>query len=212
MHKIIILTSLLFISFIFLENCKKLNNTVIDKTIETSEIKSMSESVIQKFDNTPALGIYYGMKDISSQDGTMIRVYNDKLKETAWGPIYSPVIYIFSKEGTVLAKYNTIDLFSRDFWPGDIEITYNDEQNYFHLVFSLDAYGNYGTANINLNTNILTRDIMIVKNDSRKEIEPNHQELSGYENEGETLKKTDPYIFSKSDTEINVEDSIQCVN
>jgi hypothetical protein len=151
--------------FLLLSNCIKQNTRNI---VERKEA-NVYEPVIQNSENTQSLGIYSGSEDVYAPDGKMIRVYNGKKEETSWGPIYSPIIYLYDGKNRILAIYNTLDLVSESFWPGSIRIIYNSERNSFDMIFSLDEYGNYGTANIDLNTNKLVHELVTIPNAERNE-------------------------------------------
>jgi len=188
--------------FLFFSGC---NKQIVNATIDVTENPIMYQDdilVIPDFEEIPPLGIYYRMDDMVAPNGKILRVYNDGIMETLWGPIYSPIIYLYDKGKKVLAKYNTIDLISNDFWPGVISITYNNERNSFDMVFSLDAYGNYGTGYIDLNTNEYVRELAVIEPSEEEILARERHDLSteGYE-EGSTLRKISTYIFSLSETE-----------
>ncbi|MDR2259035.1 MAG: hypothetical protein LBE14_07800 [Treponema sp.] len=99
-------------------------------------------------------------------DGRLLRVYNSDIFETQWGPVYdAPVIYLYDKENKVLATYNVFESVFEKSWGGNIDVTFNSKRNSFDMVFSLDAYGNYGTAYIDLNTNEFVRELLEVDRD-----------------------------------------------
>jgi len=193
----IILFLLLVISF-FIDCKNQKSGSISDKGKEILEVHQVNEPFIRNSENTPPVppGMYYhGTKDGVAPDGKLLRVYNSEIFETQWGPVYdSPVIYLYDKDNVVLATYNVFESIFNSSWGGDIIITYNNERNSFDLVFSLDAYGNYGTAHIDLNTNEFVRDLLTIPSDGKKEAET---EPEDYEKEGATLKKIDPTIFSK---------------
>ena len=147
--------AILIIVIALIVGCKKkeITNTSISNfdVEDTSEIEEISRQNIDEINPFP-LGKYYYMEDIFSPNGTILRVYNNEVKETLWGPIYSPIIYLFDKDNKEIANFSTIDLVSEDFWPGNINITYNAERHSFDMIFSLDGPGNYGTGYIDLNS------------------------------------------------------------
>jgi hypothetical protein len=112
-----------------------------------------------KTEDMQPMGIYQGTEEMVAPNGKIIRVYNAaETMETQWGPLYAAVIYLYDKDQKELAKYNILELISENFFGGDIRITYNNKRNSFDMTFSRDAYGNYGTAFIDLNTNQFIRD------------------------------------------------------
>jgi len=198
MNKLIVL--IMFI-IIFFSGCKK---NEISKNIDTidnpeihQEIKQGTEIVSQEFEEIPPLGKFRGIQDMEAPNGKILRVYNNEVMETPWRPIYSPVIYLYDQNKKVLAKYNTNFLISDDFWPGNIKITYNTERNSFDMIFSLDVYGNYGTGYIDLYTNEYIRELICIEPTEEEILEKERQNQGpeGYE-EGSTLRKIDPTIFS----------------
>jgi hypothetical protein len=166
MLKIRIFTILLFL-FVF--GCKKQGAQVVE--IKNTETDIASEVFVEDPGNTTTLTRYAGMDDVFSPDGKILRVYNNEVKETQWGPIYSPVIYLYDGENRILSKYNTFELVSEDFWPGNIRINYNNKRNSFDMIFGLDAYGNYGTGYIDLNNNRYFRELLSLPNDKQNDQE-----------------------------------------
>lgn len=166
MNKIYNITKVLLL-LIFL-SCQKQDNI---QTSETScKYSELSQDDIvdkQNFENNDPvpLNFHYitGFYDISecinAPNGKKLCVYNNEAKETPWGTIYSPIVYLYNKNGEVLSTYDTFELISNDFWVGDIDRVYNAERNSFDLIFSLDAYGNYGTGYIDLETNEYVREL-----------------------------------------------------
>jgi hypothetical protein len=171
--------------FLSLSNCIKENSHEI---VEKTGV-NVYEPVIQNSGNTPSLGIYSGSEDIYAPDGKMIRVYNGEVQETSWGPIYSPIIYLYDEKNRILAIYNTLDLVSESFWPGSIRIIYDSDRNSFDMIFSLDEYGNYGTAYIDLNTNKLIRELVTIPEDERNEQLLQRQGIPDGYIEGTNLKQ-----------------------
>jgi hypothetical protein len=174
----LILISLLIPLFAF---CEKRNTNVIPESI-------IINSDNQNYENLQSMKVYRGTEDIFAPNGKMLRVYNSETMETPWGPIYAPIIYLYDIEKNALAKYDIIDLVSDNFWGGNIDITYNEERNSFDMVFSLDAYGNYGTAYIDLNTNKFVRELLIIP-DERNIQTLQHQGIPDDYIEGANLKK-----------------------
>ena len=176
-------------------SCKKSdnisNNEPFDKYILEDTCKQDTVDIVPL-----PLGIYRGTEDVFSPNRKMLRVYNNEVMDTPWGSIYSPIIYLYSKENKELAKYNTDDLVSDNFWPGIIDITYNADRNSFDLIFSLDAYGNYGAGYIDLNTNVYFREVDSLSRDDEKEKKREQQGIPDWE-EGSILKAKDPIIFKK---------------
>ena len=161
-----------FLFFLQFSNCEKQNtNNVVETKIEETGTDQSNEFIIENSENILSLVRYYGMVDVFAPDGKMLCAYNDKTMETLWGPIFSPILYLYDKEKKVLAKYNTIDLVSEDFWPGNILSSYNKERNSFDMVFCLDAIGNYGTGYIDLSTNKFIRELLEIPRDSQFELE-----------------------------------------
>lgn len=119
--------------------------------------QQVDKAVIRDPTNLPQtpLGFYnrggeYGF----TPDGKLLRAYNTEIFETRWGPVYdAPILYLYDREDRILAIYNVFELIFEKSWGGVIRIIYNNERNSFDMIFSLDAYGNYGTAYIDLNTN-----------------------------------------------------------
>jgi len=173
---------LLFFSLLFFTDCKKENINIIDgKNIENSEIHKVNESINHGLENIQSLKIYRGMKGMLAPDGKMLYVYIGKTLETQWGQIYAPVIYLYNEDKHVLSTYDILKLVDERFWGGDIEITYNNKRNSFDMVFSLDTYGNYGTAYIDLITNEFVRELLMIPIDMQREQEREQQgTVDGY--------------------------------
>jgi hypothetical protein len=160
----------LFLSlfFLFSIGCKGKNNEfVVENNVELHNNNQVEDNQIEEY----VVGNYSGIQplplgryqeDTVAPNGKMLRVYIKEKKETMWGDIFSPIIYLYDKDGNELAIYDTVELLSEGFWPGLIGITYNKERNSFDMIFSLDAYGNYGTGYIDLNTNEYIRELLIV--------------------------------------------------
>jgi len=155
---------ILSIFILFSMNCKR-------EIIQTQQIE---EEIKRNTDNieVPPLGFYYNKNEIFAPDGKLLRVYNAETEETLWGPISSPIIYLYDKDNIELAKFSTLVLISEDFWPGIIDISYNSERNSFDLTFSLDASGNYGTGYIDLNTNEYVRELLFLPQEEKNGMEP----------------------------------------
>ena len=160
---------LLFI--IFLISCVEQEDYTLSTSIENdieNNIVSEQEIIEQVNINNVMLieplplGRYYNMVDNFSPDGKMLRVYNDEIMDTRWGPIFSPIIYLYGSNNEVLATYNTITLVSEYFWVGAIRINFNIERHSFDLYFSLDSPGNYGTGYIDLTTYEYIRELTTV--------------------------------------------------
>ena len=134
---------------LFSMNCKREN-------IQTQQIE---EEIKRNTDNieVPPLGFYYN-NDFVAPDGKMLRIYNDKIEETPWGNVSSPIIYLYDKDNNELKYFNTLELVSEDFWPGSIQIKYNHDRHSFDMIFSLDGHGNYGTGYIDLSNNSYIRE------------------------------------------------------
>lgn len=134
--------------------------------MEVQNNNQIEEYVIGNYSNIQPLPLGKYQEDTVAPNGKMLRVYTKEKKETQWGDIFTPIIYLYDKDGNELAVYDTKELFSEDdFWPGLIGIKYNKERNSFDMVFSLDAYGNYGTGYIDLNTDKYVREAeSLVKN------------------------------------------------
>jgi hypothetical protein len=174
--------SILFLMFLFLFflilNCRKQNvSGITDANKENVQIGQIAEPYIRNSENIPPIPsgmYYYGTQDLSTPDGRLLRIYNSEIFETQWGPVYdAPIIYLYDKENRVLATYNVFELVFEKSWGGDITIKYNNERNSFDMVFSLDAYGNYGTAYIDLNTNKFVRELLAI---DREETEQERQQ------------------------------------
>ena len=147
MNKYILLNLFLLL---FISNCEK-------QTEKTKEDQSIAP-VVEISEDSPSLEKYRGMPDELAPDGKTLRIYNDKVIETQLGHVYSPILYLYNKEGMTLAIYNIFDLIPRDFIPVSIDIFYNNKRNSFDLLFSANASGNYGTGYIDLNTNEYVRE------------------------------------------------------
>ena len=196
----------LFNIFLFSVSCNKQNTNTIEKTDnKINKVQETEESIGQNFYDIEILPKkkYYGMSDTFAPDGKKISVYNNEIKETPWGPIYSPIIYLYEKDGEELVKYNIYDLISEDFWPGNIDIAYNDERNSFDLSFYLEL-GDYGAGYINLDTNDYIRESTYRGPTEEEILEKKRQNEGpeGYE-EGSTLRKIDPTIFSLDPNNVN---------
>jgi hypothetical protein len=152
--------SILLLMPLLFTYCKKQDSRVFSETDEPT-VQQTDEHIPRNSEDIQPMGIYptYAPEGTVAPDGKMIRVYNNETMETQWGPVYAPVIYLYDKENKELAKYNIRDLISEDFWGGAIHITYNNDRNSFDMVFSIDKYGNYGTAYIDLNTNQFIREL-----------------------------------------------------
>lgn len=212
MYKCIII-SIFFFAFILSIGCKKQHtDNIPEPNITPVNIKKNEETITRNLDDIEPhpLGMYhgindtsspckmYGSKDIFSPNGKVLRVYNNEIKETLWGPIYSPIIYLYSRNNEELAKYDTHDLIAEDFWPGNVDVTYNNKRNSFDLSFQLEA-GNYGTGYIDLNTNEYFREstYRAPSEEDILEMQSQNQDPE-YHEEGATLRKIDPTIFSRS--------------
>ena len=205
MHKYIF--SIFFVSFLLSVSCKKQNtNTIAGTNTETNGIEEVKEITNQSQDDLKPFQLkrYYGMADVLSPDGMILRVYNNEIKETPWGPIYSPIVCLYNKDDVVLVKYNTIDLIDKDFWPGEIDITYNVERHSFDMLFSADGYGNYGTGYVDLNTNKYIRELIRIEPSEEEKLEKELQNQNLEEREeGATLRQLDPTIFSLGPKNVN---------
>jgi len=74
-------------------------------------------------------------------------------KDTNWGPIILPSIEVYNYEKkAMLVSYDTLALLSEDFYGGNVGFKYREKTNAVYITFSLDAFGNYGMAYIDLNT------------------------------------------------------------
>jgi hypothetical protein len=164
---------LILLLFLF-ESCNKKN---ISNDTKSSNVKTNDVQIYQFFEpkSSNYLYIFTTDDDIVALNGKKIRVYNGKTKETPWGPLYAPVIYLYDKDNKELDKYDVLDLISENFWSGQIDITYNNERNSFDMVFSQDAYGNYGTAYIDLNTNKFVHELLAIDREGPSEEERQHQ-------------------------------------
>jgi hypothetical protein len=183
-----------FLVFLLFFNCKRQSVVgIVDAQKENSQVDRIDEPYIRTSENIPPIppGMYsYGMKDLFTPDGRLLCIYNSEIFETQWGPVYdAPVIYLYDKENKVLATYNIFELVFEKSWGGNIDVTYNSERNSFDMVFSLDAYGNYGTAYIDLNTNRLIRELVAIPNDERDERVLRRQGIEDDYIEGTNLKK-----------------------
>jgi hypothetical protein len=192
MHRAFI--SISFLVFLLFLNCKKQNvSSITGVEKEIFQIDQIDEPCIRNLENSPQIPpgmYYYGTKDLFTPDGKLLRIYNSEIFETQWGPIYdAPIIYLYDKENKVLATYNVFELVFEKSWGGNIDVTYNNEHNRFDMVFSLDAYGNYGTAYIDLNTNEFVRKLVAVPNDEKNEQILQHQGIPDGYLEGTNLKK-----------------------
>jgi hypothetical protein len=160
--------------------CKKQNtNIILETETEAIEAYQFDEPFFRHSGNLPSIppGLYYHRTgDIFAPDGKMVSVYNREVSETPWGLYYdAPVIYLYDKDNNVIATYDILDLVSENFLGGDIIITYNKERNSFDMVFSLDAYGNYGTAYIDLGTNQFIRELKRIERNTKN----NEDEMQG---------------------------------
>jgi len=163
------ITSIFLLIFLTFITCKKQNTDSISE-VRTIEIYPIDEPVIRNFESLPATpaGLYnrgteYGTAYVFAPDGKVICAYNSEIFETPWGPVYdAPVLYLYDKENKILATYNVFELIFKKHGGGEIQTTYNEKRNSFDMVFSLDAYGNYGTAYIDLETNEFVRELLII--------------------------------------------------
>ena len=154
----------------FFSNCgKQYNNDSSEAKLEEQEIYINDINQIINSENKPSLPSgfhYFGIEDIYSPDGKMLRIYSSEIFETEWGPVYdAPIIYLYDKENNVLGTYDVFVLIFERSWGGNIRITYNNDRNSFDMVFSLDSYGNYGTGYIDLNTNKFVRELLSLPKD-----------------------------------------------
>ena len=196
---IISILALVFV-VLSLTYCKKQNtNTISETKTETIDVYQFDEPFFRHSNNLPQIppGLYHHItEDVFAPDGKMVSVYNREIFETPWGLDYdAPIIYLYDKENNVIATYDILDLVAKSFLGGDIIITYNKERNSFDMVFSLDAYGNYGTAYIDLSTNKFVRELERIERDTGR----NEHEMQGTiedHEEGSNLRKRDPLFFS----------------
>jgi hypothetical protein len=168
--------------------CEKQNTSVIESNNKYSD-PNQASVITHDSENLQSMTVYRGTEDVFAPNGKVIRIYNSKTMETQWGPIFAPVIYLYDIEKKELAKYEILDIISENFWGGNIDVTYNNERNSFDMIFSLDAYGNYGTAYIDLNTNEFVRELATMPNDERNEQISQHQGIPDGYLEGTNLNK-----------------------
>jgi hypothetical protein len=164
------LFSISLLILLFSTYCRKHNSSDIVE-VENMKVSQIDETISKNNEKIQSMRAYYGMKDVFAPDGKMVRVYIGRTLETQWGPIFAPVIYLFDEKKRILAEYNILELIDERFWSGDIDITYNNERNSFDMLFSLDAYGNYGTAFIDLNTNKFVRELLKIDREGTSEQE-----------------------------------------
>ena len=88
----------------------------------------------------------------------------------------------------MLEIYNVFDIIFEGSWGGNIGTKYNNDRNSFDMVFSLDAYGNYGTGYIDLNTNEFVRELLTIPRDAQDEQEFLRQGIPDDYIEGSNLK------------------------
>ena len=151
-----VINVLLFVS------CKKEDNNNVIKIDKDEDIPSQIDEfeIINNENDDIIPFVTYGFsKDVTAPNGELIRIYNHRKKESPWGPIFSPIIYLYDSDWNVLGMYDTNTLISEDFWPGEIDVEYNIERNSFDMIFSADGIGNYGTGYINLNTYEYVREL-----------------------------------------------------
>jgi len=181
MCKYYFLLTLLVLIVFPLTNCKKQNNTTISAEKEVyqfdEETYQFDEPFFRHSGNLPPIppGLYHHRtKDVFAPNGKMIRVYNREIYESRWGPDVpdydEPILYLYDKDNNVIATYDVLELVYEKFLGGSIIITYNEKRNSFDMVFSIDSYGNYGTAYIDLNTNKFVRELERIERDARHEV------------------------------------------
>ncbi len=158
---------LLLIILLFI-TCKKQDTVVInEEKPDVQLIYPVSEPYIRIPENDPPMpsGMYpSGMDDGIAPEGKLLRVYESELLETLWGEIrVAPIMYLYDKDNRILGTYDVSKILSEKFWAGNIQIRYNSTRNSFDLIFSLDAYGNYGTGYIDLNTYEFIRELKIIE-------------------------------------------------
>ena len=113
---------LLFFSILFaFLACEKEDIDIISGiNDENFGITQIDEVFTECSENIPPIpqGLYSRVeKHVYSPDGKMIFIYNSRIFESLWGPVYdAPIAYLYDKENRILATYDIFEMIFKGSW------------------------------------------------------------------------------------------------
>ena len=131
-------------------NCLICNNKLYyteglpDSNKEVSLMFFDSSTGYQKKALTSKITVY----DVSTDSKYICYARNEHKKDTNWGPIYIPILYLSGPNANV--QFDLIDSILSGEWGTLVSISFNELKNHFYIEFSLDAEANIGKGYISL--------------------------------------------------------------